>query len=174
MLWRRNSKRARLCRGNFFRKKVSPAPFQKTDLGKVFWLFHKKGLQNPKKYDTITPFSEKRTQITFCRRSLVVEFQLPKLTVRVRFPSPAPKRKSRASGFFFLVLFSLLFSFFSLLSFPLATFSREKRREKREKKRKLCSAKQLFLSPLLTNRSVYDILYMLQMEYISKGTVYHE
>ena len=36
-----------------------------------------------------------------CGRSLVVELQLPKLTVRVRFPSPAPKQKSPIRGFLF-------------------------------------------------------------------------
>ena len=36
-----------------------------------------------------------------CGRSLVVELQLPKLTVRVRFPSPAPKKEDPGWVFFF-------------------------------------------------------------------------
>ncbi len=38
-----------------------------------------------------------------CRRSLVVKPQLPKLMLRVRFPSPAPKQKPRPCGGAFLI-----------------------------------------------------------------------
>ena len=63
------------------------------------------------------------------------------------------KRKSRKSGFFFFVLFTLLSSFFSLLFVPHATFSGEERREKREKNRWLCCAKLLFYEKFFIKRA---------------------
>lgn len=55
---------------------------------------------------------------TVRRRSLVVKPQLPKLEMRVRFPSPAPKRnddfrKKIVVPFWFSFVFSIRFSFFS-------------------------------------------------------------
>ena len=40
------------------------------------------------------------------RRSLVAELQLPKLIVRVRFPSPAPKREPTFVGSLFDAVFA--------------------------------------------------------------------
>ena len=51
------------------------------------------------------------------------------------FSYPIDKKKSRKSGFFLFVLFTLLSSFFTLLPAPHATFSSEERKEKREENR---------------------------------------
>ncbi len=56
------------------------------------------------------------------------------------------KKKKSQRRLFLFVLFSLNFSFFTLLFASRATFSGEERREKREKKRWFCSAKHLSAS----------------------------
>ena len=39
--------------------------------------------------------------VNICRYSSVVEFQLPKLAMRVRFPLPAPKSTSHGLSIFY-------------------------------------------------------------------------
>lgn len=43
-------------------------------------------------------------QISICRCSLMVKFELPKLASRVRFPSPAPYKKADGSSVCFLYI----------------------------------------------------------------------